>query len=1595
MTVPRETKLSDVRMAELGVRRWEDVLDIRKQPTGWKIKSEHDGTRIVDPRTGRSVVFPIENTKSGSEALRRKIEARHYAVDHAVNEGESELSHRWYITSGKDGSFWTDGAWSRWPRGVSYGYSTSEAAWAAVPTQRASGHRRREIIVAKYGDAVIERMSRKESNEARYGGDPRWIQAKYAGQDKHGTAFKKGERVLYYPNGKHIIAGERAEQAWREFLSAAGDEMGMPYAESFDEAHKGMPTAGDEVEDVWKPGRRGRVFSVDHATGDVAVTWSDDKQRKPKRMVWKVDIDYPRDAKKSVSEARKRNPARDAFWDKVRKNSKPVDWDVIAPQRHPTGGGPRVVFVSWEDEPSRYTSGAKLEIHATVWRKDADDDDVAKAETYARTQYKGRVHIGNARTTLDDVRAAHFRGISLGAPSEAVVEGLRGEGAREGHQLRIALSTLKMNRVFGHIMGGMNHAQAVALLLKSGYTEQKIRSMLKGHGHADADIDAMFGKAEGIEEALDLRVVYEKAFYAAQARLAGEMQKAVKLDREIDRLATQFERAGQADEVLAAEELGRQDADGNDEPRAWSVVKAELESMTSESVDEMTSYKDWPWSSLAELTPEQVAAKIKASGLPVRVVQKVVNVRGSMRPVTRVTLNGATIDGDTSVDSHTYDSFLDLRTELNGTLLKGRREPLVSVDGRPVNASFAVVTLESADEGVESRVFLTEALNIPFNSEHEIRDPKSYGRSASDFGGAPPTIKVPALRLARATVFMPGSMFGNWNKVEVNDLVVYKAPYAQYAEALHVQFRAKGKRKTVGRAEGSHPRLVVFEGWGIDLDPESMWNTPTRDDKLGVEIKQSRRSGFDKGWDEEMQRRVQAYAKKPVLAIFEGLEEARKFEGEEGSAEELIRVGDRVTIRTPQGQTRTGRAVMQGPHGWVLNMGGAHGTPGIASDSNIASIKRGGKMIFYDYLRSSDESAERVVFGVYDREDTLVSIWNSRKTAHLRAREEGEADRSAGYRVKRLSGGAMRNAIKLLGEPKDHADESRELPNPHLKMDIGTEVTGKKLYGSNPPPGPGAKPKLKSEKPWFLVKEGDKLRAGQSTEAGAQRYMKPGRTLVRGKMQTWDYDGIPAQTFVPESVSSHDPVVEAFNASLRKKLRAGGQDARYARMLHKGKRKVVRGLKKVVAKVRADLEPNDLLPGALESLDEVTKGTAEVFTMLLSSYLTQYDQQQQKRALKRRGGYHSPHALGLYFKALDDVRTAVGPDLQSDSKDAIAKLEAAVRDAFDENFPPVKKLLKATAAFIATGKLPTLKQEFREDELEEAGPAGLVGEVLDYITNETPRPYELQSEFGLASVKVAQRILDLAAESKGPGGKGERWAVKQISPILNDPASFTREKQAEMNPYFEAIDEAKSSVKVGDRVAYKASFLRSIGSFTGLGHLRGRVVKLEKFGQAQLATIEWENGDAPDRVLAPNLSVVSPERGIADESEFIDLLNGTYLHPEFGIVDEANKERMLAEGLPEVDESVAATVQHGDMTFGYDPNTGGPGKGSYWWQKPKGARNVGAVPLEWRKKPDLRARVREKFRYTLRNELNLPGAIADKIIRDIDSKIAEHEEAEA
>lgn len=62
------------------------------------------------------------------------------------------------------------------------------------------------------------------------------------------------------------------------------------------------------------------------------------------------------------------------------------------------------------------------------------------------------------------------------------------ESVFDQHQVKIALKTLKMHKVGASIMGGMNHKEAVKVLRKNGYSNEKIEGLLSKAGHDKEDI---------------------------------------------------------------------------------------------------------------------------------------------------------------------------------------------------------------------------------------------------------------------------------------------------------------------------------------------------------------------------------------------------------------------------------------------------------------------------------------------------------------------------------------------------------------------------------------------------------------------------------------------------------------------------------------------------------------------------------------------------------------------------------------------------------------------------------------------------------------------------------------------------------------------------------------------------------------------------------------------------------------------------------------------------------------------------------------------------------------------------------------------------
>jgi hypothetical protein len=61
----------------------------------------------------------------------------------------------------------------------------------------------------------------------RYKGDPRWINAKFDSQCQCGKRIRRGERILYFPNGKTASCQTCGEPAYARFISEAQDEAIM------------------------------------------------------------------------------------------------------------------------------------------------------------------------------------------------------------------------------------------------------------------------------------------------------------------------------------------------------------------------------------------------------------------------------------------------------------------------------------------------------------------------------------------------------------------------------------------------------------------------------------------------------------------------------------------------------------------------------------------------------------------------------------------------------------------------------------------------------------------------------------------------------------------------------------------------------------------------------------------------------------------------------------------------------------------------------------------------------------------------------------------------------------------------------------------------------------------------------------------------------------------------------------------------------------------------------------------------------------------------------------------------------------------------
>lgn len=206
-----------------GMKQWSFEKD---RPLDHQFTIEFDGSDayINSSRKGNPTVRDHIKGVFGLMGLRVTTESIEEDGEIEVSEqfkagDKVKVPHKGKMVSGKIVRFDGGGTGKAQQHGGGYVVDVGEPASILVPKQKVQ----KEETVSEY-------YRRGGYRSTSYSGDPRWITAKYAGRDSHGKPFKAGERVLYFPNGKKFYTGAEAEKAWLEFLSAKGDEEGMPFA---------------------------------------------------------------------------------------------------------------------------------------------------------------------------------------------------------------------------------------------------------------------------------------------------------------------------------------------------------------------------------------------------------------------------------------------------------------------------------------------------------------------------------------------------------------------------------------------------------------------------------------------------------------------------------------------------------------------------------------------------------------------------------------------------------------------------------------------------------------------------------------------------------------------------------------------------------------------------------------------------------------------------------------------------------------------------------------------------------------------------------------------------------------------------------------------------------------------------------------------------------------------------------------------------------------------------------------------------------------------------------------------------------------------
>ena len=178
------------------------------------------------------------------------------------------------------------------------------------------------------------------------------------------------------------------------------------------------------------------------------------------------------------------------------------------------------------------------------------------------------------------------------------------------------------------------------------------------------------------------------------------------------------------------------------------------------------------------------------------------------------------------------------------------------------------------------------------------------------------------------------SVKGNNDTIEVNKNKTTKRKKLTNAES-HIEYLKSFQNNIEFAVKTVNGHTYSFKG-DVPLLALQYINTPSSN----PEAKQLRSAGWHIANKEGKNWRLIKDGK--ILKQSDNLNEVyNEYEASTRRLVDSIKYGDKVTILTSNGQQISGKAVMKssmGDNSWVINTGGPHGRPAIASEANVISV---------------------------------------------------------------------------------------------------------------------------------------------------------------------------------------------------------------------------------------------------------------------------------------------------------------------------------------------------------------------------------------------------------------------------------------------------------------------------------------------------------------------------------------------------------------------------------------------------------------------------------------------------------------------------------